>query len=115
KIISMNGSVQQISQIPEALRLLYRTAWELPQKVLIDLAIARAPFIDQSQSLNLFMETPNIGKLSSMYFYAWETGLKTSYYLRSRPATQIAKTQKAFDSQAVACSLENPESCESCS
>jgi ribonucleoside-diphosphate reductase alpha chain len=115
KIIENNGSIQHINSIPEELKLLYRTAWELPQKSLIDLAAAAGPFIDQSQSLNLFMETPNIGKLSSMYFYAWEKGLKTCYYLRSRPATQIAKTRKVVsDEKALACSLENPEMCESC-
>lgn len=115
RIIDGNGSIASINEIPEELRVLYRTAWELPQKELIDLAVARGPFIDQSQSLNLFMETPNIGKLSSMYFYAWQSGLKTCYYLRSRPATQIAKTKKAVtEQQAVACSLENPEMCESC-
>ncbi len=115
QILDDNGSVQNIKEIPEELRLLYRTAWELPQKDLIDMALARGPFIDQSQSLNLFMETPNIGKLSSMYFYAWQSGLKTCYYLRSRPATQISKTTKAVSNQeAVACSLENPAMCEAC-
>lgn len=115
QIIEENGSIQNIKAIPASLRLLYRTAWELGQKSLIDLAVARGPFIDQSQSLNLFMETPNIGKLSSMYFYAWESGLKTCYYLRSRPATQITKTVKvATPAEAIACSLENPEMCESC-
>ena len=68
---------------------LFRTAWELPQRALIDLAAARAPYIDQSQSLNLFIAGPTIGKLSSMYLYAWKAGLKTTYYLRSRPATRI--------------------------
>jgi ribonucleoside-diphosphate reductase alpha chain len=116
RIIEHNGSIQQIEEIPAHLRHIYRTAWELPQKALIDLALARAPFIDQSQSLNLFMETPNIAKLSSMYFYAWQSGLKTCYYLRSRPATQITKTMKKEFSanEAIACSLENPEICEAC-
>lgn len=115
RIIDENGSIAHIAEIPEALKMLYRTAWEIPQKELIDLALARGPFIDQSQSLNLFMETPNIGKLSSMYFYAWQSGLKTCYYLRSRPATQITKTKKVVsESDAVACSLENPEICEAC-
>lgn len=115
RIIDENGSIANIPEIPEHLRVLYRTAWELPQKDLIDMALARGPFIDQSQSLNLFMETPNIGKLSSMYFYAWQSGLKTCYYLRSRPATQITKTQKVYsDAEAVSCSLENPEICEAC-
>ena len=84
-------------------------------RAVIDMAAARGPFLDQSQSLNLFMETPTIGKLSSMYLYAWEQGLKTTYYLRSRPATRIRQTTvSATDAEAVACSLENPESCEAC-
>jgi ribonucleoside-diphosphate reductase alpha chain len=116
-----NGSVQDFAWIPEDVRALYRTAWEIPQRGLIDMAAARTPFLDQSQSLNLFMETPTIGKLSSMYAYAWKSGLKTTYYLRSRPATRIARAaqaavpaQTAPDPEAVACSLENPESCEAC-
>ena len=85
---------------------------------LIDMAADRGAFIDQSQSLNLFSEAPNIGQLSSMYFYAWKKGLKTTYYLRSRPATEIAKTaakvEAPTDAAAVACSLENPAACEAC-
>ncbi|MCE3030133.1 ribonucleoside-diphosphate reductase subunit alpha [Streptomyces sp. CMSTAAHL-2] len=118
-----NGSVQGFAWIPEEVRALYRTAWEIPQRGLIDMAAARTPFLDQAQSLNLFMETPTIGKLSSMYAYAWKSGLKTTYYLRSRPATRIARAaqaqktipvQQVADPDAVACSLENPESCEAC-
>ncbi len=111
-----HGSVADISGIPEELRELYRTAWELPQKALIDLAADRGAFIDQSQSLNLFMETPTIGKLSSMYRYAWRQGLKTTYYLRSRPATRInqATLANGNGAAATACSLENPETCEAC-
>jgi ribonucleoside-diphosphate reductase alpha chain len=113
-----DGSVQGIADIPAELRDIYRTAWELPQRALIDLAAARGAYIDQSQSLNLFQESPNIGKLSSMYMYAWKAGLKTTYYLRSRPATRIAKTTVVASApdvqQALACSLENPESCEAC-
>ncbi|WP_369193774.1 ribonucleoside-diphosphate reductase subunit alpha [Streptomyces djakartensis] len=118
-----NGSVQGFAWIPEDVRALYRTAWEIPQRGLIDMAAARTPFLDQSQSLNLFLETPTIGKLSSMYAYAWRSGLKTTYYLRSRPATRIARAARAAvpaqasaapDPDAVACSLENPESCEAC-
>lgn len=115
------GSIQDIEEIPEDIRRVYRTVWELPQKALIDMAASRAPYIDQSQSLNLFMATPTIGKLSSMYLYAWKRGLKTTYYLRSRPATKITKTTVASkrktaysDSEAVTCSLENPEVCEAC-
>ena len=136
-----NGSVREITALPEETRLLFRTAWELPQRALIDLAAARAPFIDQSQSLNLFMAAPTIGRLSSMYMHAWKSGLKTTYYLRSRPATRIqqatvavaspeavapeavapeavapeAVTAEAADpADALACSLENPETCEAC-
>ncbi len=142
------GSVQDIEQIPADVRSIYRTAWELPMRALIDMAAGRGAFIDQSQSLNLFMESPTIGKLSSMYIHAWKQGLKTTYYLRSRPATRINKTTTGTsngdgpggggvpatplptqpssggesgtatdgysDEEAVACSLENPESCEAC-
>ncbi|MGE3759040.1 MAG: ribonucleoside-diphosphate reductase subunit alpha, partial [Pseudobdellovibrionaceae bacterium] len=136
------GSIQEIVQIPPKLKEVYRTAWEIPQKSLVDMAAERGPYIDQSQSLNLFMESPTIGKLSSMYMYAWKRGIKTTYYLRSRPATSIAKTttkkstataapipeeltsviatsaeepKKTYtDAEAVTCSLENPEACEAC-
>ncbi len=119
KIKAAEGSIQDVHGLTDEMRDLYRTAWELPQKALIDLAAARGPFIDQSQSLNLFMASPTIGKLSSMYAYAWKKGVKTTYYLRSRPATRIRQTgsgsSKAYkDEDAVACSLENPESCEAC-
>ncbi|MEO5829080.1 MAG: ribonucleoside-diphosphate reductase subunit alpha, partial [Rhodanobacter sp.] len=114
------GSIQRITAIPERLREIYRTVWELPQKSLIELAASRGAYIDQSQSLNLFMENPNIGQLSSMYMYAWKAGIKTTYYLRSRPATKIAKTtvsavpDQVQANAAVVCSLENPEYCEAC-
>jgi ribonucleoside-diphosphate reductase alpha chain len=80
------------------------------------MAAARGPFVDQSQSLNLFLASPSIGKLSSMYLHAWKSGLKTTYYLRSRPATRIAQATVAVEPPAppVACSLENPDSCEAC-
>ena len=110
------GSIQGIEAIPEPLRQVYRTAWELPMRSLIDMAAERGAFIDQSQSLNLFIESPSIGALSSMYMHAWKQGLKTTYYLRSRPATRIAKSTVSVPTPeaAVACSLENPESCEAC-
>ena len=118
------GSVQDIAALPADVRELYRTAWELPQRALIDQAAARAPYIDQSQSLNLFLSAPTIGKLSSMYLHAWKAGLKTTYYLRSRPATRIQQATVSItplaapllvpDAEALACSLENPESCEAC-
>jgi ribonucleoside-diphosphate reductase alpha chain len=127
-----NGSVQRLAGLSDAHKTLYRTVWELPMRALIDMAADRGPFIDQSQSLNLFVENPSIGALSSMYFHAWKKGLKTTYYLRSRPATEIAKTAVAPAAASVAppvvafgggaldhgaaisCSLENPESCEAC-
>ena len=118
------GSIQGISEIPADMQQLYRTVWEIPMRPLIDMAAARNAFIDQSQSLNLFAESPNISKLSSMYMYAWKKGLKTTYYLRSRPATRIAKTTVQTSpgrsgttpsaGAALACSLENPGSCEAC-
>ncbi|WP_437282783.1 ribonucleoside-diphosphate reductase subunit alpha [Sorangium sp. So ce375] len=133
------GSVQGMDELPEELRAVYRTAWEIPMRSLIDMAADRGAFIDQSQSLNLFVENPTIGQLSSMYFHAWKKGLKTTYYLRSRPATRIAKaTVEAAPDRApegdagprrqggwvtappakaaadVACALENPEACEAC-
>ena len=129
-----SGSIQDLDEVPDDLKAIYRTAWEIPQRALIDLAAARGPFLDQSQSLNLFLESPTIGKLSSMYAYAWKQGLKTTYYLRSRPATRIASATGGgggsasapptpgpgasapapADDEAVTCSLENPESCEAC-
>lgn len=117
------GSVQQLEELPSELRKVYRTAWEMPMRSLIEMAADRGAFIDQSQALNLFIENPSIGQLSSMYFYAWTKRLKTTYYLRSRPATRIAKAtvpgrgapaSSAQGPAAVACSLENPESCEAC-
>ena len=96
------GSVQELTELPADLKAVYRTAWEIPMRSLIDMAADRGAFIDQSQSLNLFVEAPNIGKLSSMYFYAWQKGLKTTYYMRSRPATRIAKaTVGTLDGGAI--------------
>lgn len=110
-----DGSVQGIEALPADVRELFHTAWELPQRALIDLAAARASYVDQSQSLNLFISAPSIGKLSSMYLYAWKAGLKTTYYLRSRPATRIQQATVALaEPDAVVCSLENPETCEAC-
>lgn len=115
RLKAAEGSVQHLPGVPEDLKALYRTVWEIPMRSLIDMAAERGPFIDQSQSLNLFQESPSIGKLSSMYMYAWKAGLKTTYYLRSRPATRIQKTTATAPAIAqVACSLENPEQCEAC-
>ncbi len=128
KIKLSEGSVQEIEEFNDELKAIYRTAWEVPMRSLIDMMAMRGAFIDQSASLNLFMESPNIGKLSSMYMYAWQKGLKTTYYLRSRPATKINQVTAEYkalevvpneveaysDAEAMACSLENPESCDAC-
>jgi ribonucleoside-diphosphate reductase alpha chain len=144
RIITADGSIQHIEEIPEAIRALYKTVWEIPQKELIDMAVERSAFICQSQSLNLFIEEPTIGKISSMYMYAWKQGVKTTYYLRSRARTRIQKTtvdreqlsngagavsagpatpvaapkaqgaKQYSQDEVIACSLENPEACEAC-
>ncbi len=126
KLKLAEGSVQDIEEFSEDLKAIYRTAWEIPMRSLIDMQADRGAFIDQSASLNLFMESPNIGKLSSMYMYAWQNGLKTTYYLRSRPATRIAQVAAGetiataepkvtyTEQEALVCSLENPEACEAC-
>lgn len=132
QIIANGGSVQGISEIPEDVRLLHKTVWEIPQRHLLDMAAERGAFIDQSQSLNVHMAAPNAGKLSSMHFHGWKSGLKTGmYYLRTRPAADAIKftldpaqvaaaakveKEKAKDDAlgAIACSIDNPESCISC-
>jgi ribonucleoside-diphosphate reductase alpha chain len=116
KIIEHEGSIQEIAEIPEEIRRLYKTVWEISQKNLIEMAAERSAFVCQSQSLNLFLEDPTIGKLSSMYMHAWKQGIKTTYYLRSRAKTSIKKTtvSQVEAQAAIACSLENPESCEAC-
>lgn len=137
EIKTNDGSIQAVDVIPQEIKNVFRTVWEIPMKSLVDMAADRGAYIDQSQSLNLFMEAPTIGKLSSMYMYAWKKGLKTTYYLRSRPATSIAKTtttkkastaaavpveeivtaapkKEYTDSEVIACSLDNPEACEAC-
>ena len=130
KIMASNGSIQNINEIPQRLKDLYKTAWEISQRAIIDQAADRGAFICQSQSLNIFMENANFGKLTSMHFYGWEKGLKTGmYYLRTKAATDaikftvdknvVAQTAdiKAVEEQqaAIACSLENPDACEMCS
>ena len=92
QIISQNGSVQGIKEIPEDIQALYKTAWEIKQRTLIDMAAARGAFICQSQSLNLFMESPNYARLTSMHFYGWKLGLKTGcYYLRTKAPVMAQK------------------------
>ena len=135
KIMSANGSIQNISEIPQDIKDLYKTAWEISQKTILELAADRGAYICQSQSLNIFMENANFAKLTSMHFYGWEKGLKTGmYYLRTKAATDaikftvdqaISSEPEALDSEdgdmtleeqaALACSLENPDSCEMCS
>lgn len=129
KIMASNGSIQNINEIPQRLKDLYKTAWEISQKAIIDQAADRGAYICQSQSLNIFMENANFGKLTSMHFYGWEKGLKTGmYYLRTKAATDAikftidknvvndVKTQTVEEQQAaIACSLDDPDSCEMCS
>lgn len=123
QIILNNGSIQNIEEIPDKLKPLYKTVWEISQKTLIDMARDRGAFIDQSQSLNLFMEKPDFGKMSSMHFYAWDQGLKTGmYYLRTQAAAQaiqfsIDKSELKPNEEKiepVICSAENREDCISC-
>ena len=105
KIIEHDGSVQGIPEIPEFIRTRYKTAWEIKQKHILDLAADRGKFICQSQSLNLFVESPDFKVLSSMHFYGWKRGLKTGmYYLRTRPS-----------SKAIQFTIEPEKACESCS
>lgn len=140
KIVAANGSVQTINEIPQNLKDIYKTAWEISQKAVIDMAADRGAFIDQSQSLNIFMENANFAKLTSMHFYGWKKGLKTGmYYLRTKAATDAIKftleketavatpaplmEKSTNESTAdyeqrmaeISCSLDNPEGCEMCS
>jgi ribonucleoside-diphosphate reductase alpha chain len=131
KIMAANGSIQNITEIPQDIKDLYKTAWEISQKAIIELAADRGAYICQSQSLNIFMENANFGKLTSMHFYGWEKGLKTGmYYLRTKAATDAIKftvdqviSEETTEGEslsleeraAIACSIENPDSCEMCS
>lgn len=131
KIMAANGSIQNINEVPQKIKDLYKTAWEISQKAIIEQAADRGAYICQSQSLNIFMENANFGKLTSMHFYGWEKGLKTGmYYLRTKAATDAIKftvdqaisiettdEEADLESQqaAIACSIENPDSCEMCS
>ena len=124
KIIAANGSVQQILEIPEEMREIYKTVWEIKQRTVIDMAAERGAYICQSQSLNLFIDQANFGKLTSMHFYAWKKGLKTGmYYLRTRAAadaikftvdTQALLNTKEEQQEAISCSLDNPDACIAC-
>ncbi|MFN3403472.1 MAG: ribonucleoside-diphosphate reductase subunit alpha [Cytophagaceae bacterium] len=136
KLIEANGSVQNIPEIPQHIKDLYKTVWEIKQKTIIDMAADRGAYICQSQSLNIHMQDPNFGKLTSMHFHAWKRGLKTGmYYLRTKAAADAIKftvekqaevalepvvnkeAQDAAYAQKISdmsCSLDNPEGCEAC-
>ena len=128
RLLAANGSIQGFNDIPAHLKALYKTVWEISQKAIIDMAADRGAFICQSQSMNLFVENPNFGKLSSMHFYAWQKGLKTGlYYLRSKAAvdpikftvdqnlanekqtTTTTELNKNEDIQGATCNLDDPE------
>jgi ribonucleoside-diphosphate reductase alpha chain len=129
KLIASKGSIQSIMEIPSDLKHLYLTVWELKQRDILDMAADRGAFIDQSQSLNLFIEGVNPAKLTAAHFHAWKKGLKTGmYYLRTKAAVeaiaglgvdlssiQKPKENKEYSTEeAVSCSLDNPEACEAC-
>lgn len=129
KLIEANGSVQAIAEIPQNIKDLYKTVWEISQKTILDMAADRGAYICQSQSLNIHIKDPNFGKLTSMHFYAWKKGLKTGmYYLRTKAAAdaikftveklaEVALEPVVTDEDklaAMACSLDNPEACEAC-
>lgn len=129
KLISANGSVQGIPEIPQNIKDLYKTVWEISQKTIIDMAADRGAYVCQSQSMNVHIKDPNFGKLTSMHFHAWKSGLKTGmYYLRSNAATEaikftVAKAEqqqpdveaiKAQNQSDMACSLDNPDECIAC-
>ena len=123
EIVKYNGSVQNIEQIPQNLKDLYKTVWEIKQKAIIDMAKDRGAYIDQSQSLNIHMTDVNMGKLSSMHFHAWRSGLKTGmYYLRTKAASDAIKftvrdnqpSAEATPVEAMMCSLDNPDECLAC-
>jgi ribonucleoside-diphosphate reductase alpha subunit len=121
EIVRAGGSVQQLDGVPDKLKEVYRTVWEISQKSIIEMSADRGAYIDQSQSLNIFMENPSMAKLSSMHLFGWKKGLKTGmYYLRTRAKARAQQVtvpvmQKPTEEQVLACSLANPESCEMCS
>jgi ribonucleoside-diphosphate reductase alpha chain len=122
EIISNRGSIQNIPNIPTNLKNIYKTIWEIKQRYVIDHSIARGPYVDQSQSMNLYMAQPNFDKLTSALFYGWKNGLKTGcYYLRSLPASQPLqfsqdiKSNNNLEQEKLICSLNNREACMMCS
>jgi ribonucleoside-diphosphate reductase alpha subunit len=120
EIVKAGGSVQNLQNLPDDLKQVYRTVWEIPQKSLIDMSADRGAYIDQSQSLNIFMEDPSVAKLSSMHLYGWKKGLKTGmYYLRTRPKAKpiqvTVPVDEPTDEQVQVCRRDNPEACVMCS
>lgn len=126
RLMEANGSIQKIKEIPENIKLLYRTVWEISQKSVIDMAADRGAYICQSQSMNIHMQDATFGKLTSMHFHAWKKGLKTGlYYLRTKAATDAIKftivkdekksiEEKAEEQAAIQCSIDNKDDCETC-
>ena len=120
-IVLENGSVQNIPNFPEDLKEIYKTVWETSQRTVIDMAADRAPFIDQTQSMNLWLSNPTFGKVNSMHMYAWKKGLKTGmYYLRSRSAVDAVKVTVSSEKRAKENFLNNnitdaTEECLTCS
>ena len=127
KIMEQNGSIQNINEIPDNIKLLYRTVWEVSQKSIIEMAADRGAYICQSQSMNIHMQDANFGKLTSMHFHAWKLGLKTGlYYLRTKAAADAikftivkeekenSKEKKSENQEAIQCSIENQDDCEMC-
>ena len=115
-IISNRGSIKNISNIPDNLKNLYKTVWEIKQRYIIDHSIARGPYVDQSQSMNLYMARPSYDKLTAALFYGWKNGLKTGcYYLRSSPAAQPLQFSQEINNEKTVCSRNNPEGCVMCS
>ena len=124
RLMEANGSIQEIKEIPDDIKFLYRTVWEVSQKSIIDMAADRGAYICQSQSMNIHMQDANFGKLTSMHFHAWKKGLKTGlYYLRTKAAADaikftIVKEEKSEDieekQETIQCSIDNKDDCEMC-
>jgi ribonucleoside-diphosphate reductase alpha chain len=120
KLLAASGSVQAIAEIPQDVKELFRTIWEIPQKACIDMAADRGAFTCQSQSMNVWIAEPTVGKVTSALFYAWNKGLKTGmYYLRSKPRREAINMSKELpavsNEEAMVCAIDNPEACEVCS
>lgn len=125
KILTAGGSIQNIPEIPAEIKILYKTVWEIKQKIVIDQSADRGPYVCQSQSLNIYLEDPDFTKLTNVHFYGWKKGLKTGmYYLRSRPRAKMTAytidppkqvAEKPSEEEIMACRRDNPEGCLMCS